>query len=349
MATKIQVRRDTGAAWDGVKNDPSSALAPGEFGLDTDNNILKLGPGTWSDAQVIATGDLIESDLQAVTDVGNNTDNNITLGTNKITLDATAGGATFANDGLRIQNDGELQLGGTTAAPNMIFKPNGSASIGGTLDVYNQFSVNSQDPNVAVLSGNLDGEQTTYIAASGSATFAESLNAAVSLTVGNPSGNRVDLDQSGAVAANYNGIQSWLLSADGSATFAKKSDASKIGLFNVGASGTQRGYLALYGEAVGSGIVFNVNGTITGTINYDGSTVFNLEYDNDAYYTTTTDSEGNETRVYNGPTLDVKAVIQELQQRVADRDAVIADFATRLAQLEADHATLMANGNSGGY
>ena len=75
---------------------------------------------------------------------------------------------------------------------------------------------------------------------------------------------------------------------------------------------------------------------------------FNLEPENDANYVSTTDSEGNETRVYNGPTLDVKTVIQELQQRVADRDAVIADFTTRLAALEADHATLMSN-NAGSY
>ena len=80
--------------------------------------------------------------------------------------------------------------------------------------------------------------------------------------------------------------------------------------------------------------------------------IFNLEPDNDANYVTTTDvdEDGNtvENRVYNGPTLDVKAVIQELQQRVADRDAVIADFTTRLAALEADHATLMSN-NGGSY
>ena len=115
--------------------------------------------------------------------------------------------------------------------------------------------------------------------------------------------------------------------------------------------------------------------------------VLNLEPDNDANYTVTTeeyeeqeevtpyvpavpatyDEEGNELtaevpaveatyqtvtktreiRTYSGPTLDVKAVIQELQQRVADRDAVIADFTTRLAALEADHATLM--NNNGGY
>ena len=64
-----------------------------------------------------------------------------------------------------------------------------------------------------------------------------------------------------------------------------------------------------------------------------------LEPDDDSNYVTTTDADGNETRVYNGPTLDVKAVLQDLQQRIEDRDAVIGNLTTRLANLEADHAT----------
>ena len=87
----------------------------------------------------------------------------------------------------------------------------------------------------------------------------------------------------------------------------------------------------------------------TGNVTSDGTIGFNLEPDDDSNYVTTTDADGNETRVYNGPTLDVKAVIQELQQRVADRDAVIADVTARLAALEADHATMMGNDDNGGY
>ena len=37
-----------------------------------------------------------------------------------------------------------------------------------------------------------------------------------------------------------------------------------------------------------------------------GNVTFNIEPDDDSNYVTTTDAEGNETRVYNGPTLDVK-------------------------------------------
>lgn len=55
---------------------------------------------------------------------------------------------------------------------------------------------------------------------------------------------------------------------------------------------------------------------------------FNLEPDNEDNYTVTTDAEGNETRVYNGPTLDVKEKLQEAL-------ATIADLQTRIAALEA--------------
>ena len=80
------------------------------------------------------------------------------------------------------------------------------------------------------------------------------------------------------------------------------------------------------------------NGAATFATVNGASVVLNLEPDNDANYVTTTDvdEEGNtvENRVYNGPTLDVKAVIQDLQQRVNDRDAVIADLTTRIQTLE---------------
>lgn len=46
MSTRIQVRRDTTAAWTAA--DP--ILAEGEFGLDTDTGTLKIGDGVtaWS-------------------------------------------------------------------------------------------------------------------------------------------------------------------------------------------------------------------------------------------------------------------------------------------------------------
>ena len=143
--------------------------------------------------------------------------------------------------------------------------------------------------------------------------------------------------------------------ADGAATFVNKVTAkgftannfpydSSIIPLQVSADTTTKAMLAVFSSGFGGG------GTISAAvIHTDGSAefagkitssnvTFNLEPDNDANYVTTTDvdAEGNpvETRVYNGPTLDVKAVIQELQQRVNDRDAVIADLTTRIQTLE---------------
>ena len=74
--------------------------------------------------------------------------------------------------------------------------------------------------------------------------------------------------------------------------------------------------------------------TYAGTASFRGISI-DLEPDNDDNYVTTM-VDGEEQRVYNGPTLDVKAVIQDLQQRLADRDAVITNLTTRIQTLEAN-------------
>jgi hypothetical protein len=85
-----------------------------------------------------------------------------------------------------------------------------------------------------------------------------------------------------------------------------------------------------------------------------GNVSFNLEPDNPANYTTTTDSEGNETRVYNGPTLDVKDRLQNLLSRLDAIEAneviddatdssllqLVASASARLDSLEARIAVL---------
>ena len=196
------------------------------------------------------------------------------------------GSATFANDGLRIQNDGELQLGGTTAAPNMIFKPNGAASIGGTLDVYNKFSVNSQDPNVAVLSGNLDDVQTTYIAASGSADFAgavRSTSDGLSYCLLQPVGNlmiRSVVDLAFGVEDRNNGnALNAQIKRDGSATFAGTIYSGGTGVFTGADLGSSIGYEGNAGFCCGSTssairVYTQGNSTPTVDIKADGSATF---------------------------------------------------------------------------
>ena len=55
--------------------------------------------------------------------------------------------------------------------------------------------------------------------------------------------------------------------------------------------------------------------------------------------------DGEETQVYNGPTIDVKALLLTLQT-AATR---IATLEAKVQTLEADHATAMNNMNNGGY
>ena len=78
-----------------------------------------------------------------------------------------------------------------------------------------------------------------------------------------------------------------------------------------------------------------------------GNVTFNIEADNPANYTTTM-VDGEEVQVYNGPVLDVKSVIQTLQQKVEERDATIATLTSRLSAVEnadisddAEHSALL--------
>ena len=96
--------------------------------------------------------------LQQVTDAGNNTTNNITLGTDKITLDATDGSAELAGGAVNIDStagwaDGleyyqfnryqfhseysNITVGGTTGSPLTVIRADGSASFAGDVTVQN--------------------------------------------------------------------------------------------------------------------------------------------------------------------------------------------------------------------
>ena len=148
------------------------------------------------------------------------------------------------------------------------------------------------------------------------------------------------------------------LSSDGSAEFAGtvkvqrvlgtfKNPSNSVGLFQAQRtnSADERVHSILYlGNGQFNGYPAAPSTTPTFTINSTNGNAdfanifFKLDADNEANYTVTTevDEEGNEveTRVYNGPTLNVKEVLLALQQKVNDRDAVIADLTTRIAALE---------------
>ena len=97
---------------------------------------------------------------------------------------------------------------------------------------------------------------------------------------------------------------------------------------NVGGSSVQ---IRANGSAVFKGTVQTAGGVVT------PSMVLQLEADDDTKYTTTTDEEGNETRVYNGETLDVKALLLTLQtaaSRIETLETANASLEARLTALE---------------
>ena len=134
------------------------------------------------------------------------------------------------------------------------------------------------------------------------------------------------------------------LNADGSAEFAS-------GRFTIGGGG---GTIIDATTSTGGNTVFRINsqdGTNRAVIRANGSADFagdvksngniltrnvvvELEADDDTKYTTTTDAEGNETRVYNGATLDVK-------DRLTKTDAALQSLKAALATTT-DHESLKA-------
>ena len=159
------------------------------------------------------------------------------------------------------------------------------------------------------------------------------------------------------------------LKTDGSATFAGgiTVNAATYGPISVNSSAQygQGFYTNATGSTIGTDTAYAaaLNGSINWSVNYNGSstfrnTTFNLEPDNPANYTTTTDADGNETRVYNGPTLDVKERILNLISRLDAIEAneqiddatdtsllqLVANASTRLDSIEA-RLTALEGGN----
>ena len=150
-----------------------------------------------------------------------------------------------------------------------------------------------------------------------------------------------------AVGGNVTANRTVNITANGSATFAggvtanyitRKSGGTPVGC---GITFVPTGMLPCDGYSqAGTNGVMDLGSSVLrfkniyGTVLRSSNVVFELEADDDTKYTTTTDSEGNETRVYNGATLNVKEVIQNLVTRCDNRDAQIAALTTRIAQLE---------------
>ena len=137
--------------------------------------------------------------------------------------------------------------------------------------------------------------------------------------------------------------------ADGSATFANSrtvlSADGSIETYRSSGDGTSdlQAWQSDIGgtKLVKARIKANGSATFAGNITADNVT-FNLEADDDTKYTATTDSEGNETLVYNGATLDVKDRLQKADAALlALKTAAVA--ATDFASLQAAIVTALAD------
>lgn len=347
----------------------TAPVAPevGDLWWKTPDNLLYV----WysdddSDQWVIASPPLnINTDLFVET-TGDDMTGNLTLGTDKITLDATTGFINcegWANFGNGTVNNSKLHILGSAGAALQIendagdntvqIQQDGSSEFAGNVDVGG--SLDDQTASAARIGANgyvqarrsgTDGvwfgftenvaAPTSQINADGSATFMGRIKVGETSTLGTDNaliiygggtGPNVTIAASGASQFNARltvGISSL-------------TDRAIVGASNVGPGGG--GTISAF-QYNGSGEVwngFNIN-TQTSTIFADGTisgknVTFNLEADDDTKYTSTTDSEGNETRVYNGAVLDVKDRLQKSDAALLSLKTAVAN-ATDFAALK---------------
>ena len=205
--------------------------------------------------------------------------------------------------GKRVQGYEQVEGGNNINASYgaVLYSNNATAS---QATIYARNYDNSGTGNLILCEGPTGGNAFT-VNTSGSATFAGSVGA------GNTTLNVAGFD---------------LNISDGTNNVAQYSAGSGLFIGNAGSNN-------LIGN---SAIQLSENGNIVGNVVRSASVLIETEPDNDANYTTTTDSEGNETRVYNGPTLDVKAMLQDHQARYEQQAATIASLQARIQTLEAD-------------
>ncbi len=250
---------------------------------DVDNPAYQ--PDTLDDRYVNITGDNMTGDL--------------TLGTDKITLNATDGSAEFTstiksnrNIVARRSDNGAVFTGGTYTTPSVNEQTTfrvaaaGDVSIGGTLP---------DSPNI-------------HLYSDGSATFAGRVQGSY-------------FHRLGECGLAFSGVSIVPVGANN----------------EVGTGSINLGSINYYFK----------DGYFTGNVRSNGgiltrNVVLELEIDDDTKYTSTTDADGNETRVYNGETLDVKDRLQKADAALlALKTAALA--ATDFASLQSAIVTALAD------
>ena len=236
----------------------------GDLFFDTDLNLIVY----WDGSEWVPVLDKDTTDSYYVEKAGDNMTGNLTLGTDKITLDATDGGAEFAAGDASIEGNGSANFNGDGLFNKIEGNYRNRLYGGGLISSFNSFDRDSIGMYLDIGdAGSANPPELNLTANSGAA------------------GDALLVQRQGQTTPDVK------LKYDGSGEF---------------------------------------RGNITA-----GNVIFNLETDNDANYVSTTDSEGNETRVYNGPTLDVKDRLQNALSRIDAIEAnEVVDDATDSALLQ---------------
>ena len=221
---------------------------------------------------------------------------------------------------LNIYSDGTVHIGdsltGAISADNekISLNPSGSATFAGRLQVDQTSTVYLGD---AVIVSELYG--LAFSSAANKVEFGVKYDGSATFATG-----RIQLNNGGILVRNPN--------SSGDVKVQEWKAVSQVD------SNVEVSVAAVYadGDAKFAGTV-EQNATITRSV------VIETEPDNDDNYTTTTDAEGNETRVYNGPTLDVKDRLTKTQDALTALKAAAQDNATDLAGLKAAIVAALAN------
>ena len=272
--------------------------------------------------------------------------------------------------------DGATYIGGDIigGSPNISLNADGSADFSGYIEC-SRFS-----PNRIFLGDGIGGKQYGYyhtkgdgtlaagIALDGSAEFTGSVKANGGVAVDGGSQlsagfyYRDDAGESGLALYKNGSLQEnrkVFIKSDGSAKFSSfvevnRETSGSLQAALVGLASSSGDYTSSVGTTYGiviqevaganaSGCFLGANGNyyFAGTGNVRGL-VIETEADNPANYVSTTDSEGNQTQVYNGPTLDVKERLTKADVALQNLKSAVAT-AVDFAELKAAMTTALAD------
>ena len=359
---------------DPTANNPATGDTYGEGWYNPDNGVTyKYVNGVWKADSV--QGGTVAGDLQQVTDNGNTTTNGATFGG----IVDVGGNPQSAEVGCRLRADIGFSMA-CAPANGVAFgvyeegdtQRNCSIYSDGRATFASIVSVNAEGKrgdNETILAGYDSSKSvTSTINGDGSATFADG---GINLKPDN--GGKLEVSDFVLESAfNHTIIKtdatgfwspdSWSFGPDVSDT-----SSAVISLNATEGNIVLDGRLTCYGRTTAGARVtisnpgnvpclsgygsdgvekFKINAQ-TGTGDFEGkitanNVTFNLEPDDDSNYVTTTDAEGNESRVYNGPTLDVKDLLETTRTALETLKSAAAS-ASDFAGLKAAIATALAN------